>query len=73
MRGNVLTRSARALPALRRGRWSSWSAQVKRKRKQARFDRVVAAEQRAREERRVERAGEPMPGEAHRRRPWRVV
>jgi hypothetical protein len=72
MRGDVLTRSARAFPLRPRGRWSSWSSQRKRKRAQARIDRAVLVEQRARAERCAHSATERMPGEAH-RRPWRVT
>ncbi len=73
MRGDALARSARAFPSKSRGRWSSWSADVKRKRAQARVDKAVVVEQRAREERRVRSTGECVPGNVHLRRPWRAA
>ena len=55
-------RSARALPLLPRGRWSSWSADVKRKRYESRIARAVLIERIAREKRRASRAGDYIPG-----------
>jgi hypothetical protein len=45
---------------------------MKRKRAEARIDKAVLVEQRARAERCAHSATERMPGEAH-RRPWRVT
>jgi len=69
MRGDVLTRSARALPALPRGHWPSWKS-AKRKRDKARIDRAVLIERMTREQRRARQAGGYVPGDAY-RRPWR--
>jgi hypothetical protein len=70
MRGDVLARSARALPALPRGQWWSWCAEIKRKREQARIGRAVVIERMTREQRRARQIGAYVPGDAY-RRPWR--